>query len=237
MTSQIRDLRRPPPPLPRHRLDQHPRPRAGRGGRPRRHRRHRPRAERGARPPGPGLDGAGRQGAALLGDPATTRRAPPAAAALGPAGGLRRRRGAAPRRRVHGQVAQRRLARGAQAGGDPDRGQAAGRLGGDRRRPQPLDRARRVPPDLRQPATSLGGGVTPERARRELDRQLGVWACAEEEAILAEWRGRDALRGREISWEDGSGVADGIDDRGNLVVALADGSRVSLGAGEVRLRL
>ena len=93
------------------------------------------------------------------------------------------------------------------------------------------------PDDLRQPAISLGGGVTPEQARRELDSQLGRWAYASEEEVLAEWRRRDGLLGREVSWEDGSGVADGIDDRGNLVVALADGGSVNLGAGEVQLRL
>jgi BirA family transcriptional regulator, biotin operon repressor / biotin---[acetyl-CoA-carboxylase] ligase len=93
------------------------------------------------------------------------------------------------------------------------------------------------PADLRQPATSLGGNVTPEQARRELDAQLDRWAYAEEEAILAEWRRRDGLRGREISWEDGSGVASGIDDRGNLIVVIPGGDRVSLGAGEVQLRL
>jgi BirA family biotin operon repressor/biotin-[acetyl-CoA-carboxylase] ligase len=93
------------------------------------------------------------------------------------------------------------------------------------------------PDDLRQPATSLGGGVTPEVARQELDAQLSHWAHAAENEILVEWRRRDGLRGREVSWEDGSGVADGIDDRGNLVVAVAGGDRVSLGAGEVQLRL
>jgi BirA family biotin operon repressor/biotin-[acetyl-CoA-carboxylase] ligase len=93
------------------------------------------------------------------------------------------------------------------------------------------------PADLRQPATSLGGGVTPEEARRELDGQLTRWAGAEEETVLAEWRGRDALRGREVAWGEGSGVADGIDGRGNLVVVVSGGDRVSLGAGEVQLRL
>jgi len=93
------------------------------------------------------------------------------------------------------------------------------------------------PDDLRQPATSLGGGVTPERARHALDTQLDRWTCAEEEAILAEWRRRDGLRGREVAWEDGSGVASGIDDRGNLIVVVPGGDRVSLGAGEVQLRL
>ncbi len=93
------------------------------------------------------------------------------------------------------------------------------------------------PPDLRHPAISLGGGITPEQARSALDAQLTSWAYAEEGEILAEWRRRDALRGREIAWEEGSGVAGGIDDRGNLVVAVPGGGSVSLGAGEVQLRL
>lgn len=93
------------------------------------------------------------------------------------------------------------------------------------------------PPDLRHPASSLGGDITPEAARQVLDAELVRWAYADEEQILSEWRRRDALRGREVSWEDGSGVADGIDDRGNLVVVVPGGDRVSLGAGEVQLRI
>lgn len=93
------------------------------------------------------------------------------------------------------------------------------------------------PDNLRQPAISLGGEITPEQARRELDAQLSNWAYATDGEVLGEWRRRDGLLGREVSWEDGSGVADGIDDRGNLIVAVAGGGRVSLGAGEVQLRL
>lgn len=93
------------------------------------------------------------------------------------------------------------------------------------------------PGDLRQPAISLGNGVSPEAARRELDAQLGRWVEAPEGDTLREWRSRDGLRGREVSWEDGSGVADGIDDRGNLIVVVPSGERISLGAGEVQLRL
>ena len=93
------------------------------------------------------------------------------------------------------------------------------------------------PDGLRQPALSLGGGVIPVADQRELDTQLTHWAYAAEDEVLSEWRRRDGLRGREVAWEDGSGVADGIDDRGNLIVAVADGGRVSLGAGEVQLRL
>ena len=60
---------------------------------------------------------------------------------------------------------------------------------------------------------------------------------ADSAAILSAWRRRDALLGREVGWEDGSGVADGVDDRGSLVVVVPGGDRVALGAGEVHLSL
>jgi len=91
------------------------------------------------------------------------------------------------------------------------------------------------PAELRHPATSLGGGIEPERARPVLDAQLGRWVAAAPEAVLAEWRTRDALRGRKISWEDGSGIADGVSEKGDLLVLTAAGDRVALGAGEVQL--
>lgn len=56
------------------------------------------------------------------------------------------------------------------------------------------------------------------------------------EETLRAWRGRDALRGREVTWEGGHGRAEGIDGTGRLVVALDDGGRTALGAGEVHLR-
>ncbi len=114
------------------------------------------------------------------------------------------------------------------------------------------------PADLRQPAVSLfaatdgtrgesrrslpavaptGLPPSPYTAAAVLSRQLDHWVWAEDKEVLSEWRSRDGLRGREVSWEEGSGVADGIDDRGNLVVVVPGGDRVSLGAGEVQLRL
>jgi len=114
------------------------------------------------------------------------------------------------------------------------------------------------PPDLRQPAVSLFAAAAEPRggSRRSLpavappgspprltttaevlNRHLDRWVSAPPEEILTEWRRRDALLGREVSWEDGSGIAGGIDDRGNLVVSTPGGNRVSLGAGEVQLRL
>ncbi len=95
------------------------------------------------------------------------------------------------------------------------------------------------PPQLRQSATSLSlqGSAIRETARRELDAALDRWVIAEGEAILDEWRARDALCGRQISWEGGSGVADGVDETGRLIVLLAGGEPIALGAGEVSLRL
>jgi BirA family biotin operon repressor/biotin-[acetyl-CoA-carboxylase] ligase len=91
------------------------------------------------------------------------------------------------------------------------------------------------PAELRETATSLNGEASPEEARRALDRSLERWVDADSEAVLAAWRRRDALRGREVSWEGGSGVADGVSDAGDLVVLVGGGDRVTLGAGEVHL--
>ncbi|HEY0277932.1 MAG TPA: biotin--[acetyl-CoA-carboxylase] ligase [Solirubrobacterales bacterium] len=96
------------------------------------------------------------------------------------------------------------------------------------------------PAELRGRATSLfGDGEAPadvaERARVALSEALERWVEADTAVILAAWRERDALLGRQVSWERGSGVAEGIDERGFLLVRLADGERVALGAGEVHL--
>jgi len=78
---------------------------------------------------------------------------------------------------------------------------------------------------------------TPLTAAAVLNRHLARWVEADRDAILAAWRDRDALRGREVSWDGGAGVAAGIEDSGDLVVVAAGGDRVVLGAGEVHLRL
>ena len=114
------------------------------------------------------------------------------------------------------------------------------------------------PPNLREPAvspaataagtrgeppTSLpavarrGFPPSPSTVAAVLNRTLDHWVSADQGQVLEEWRRRDGLLGREVSWDGGSGIADGIDARGNLVVAVPGGDRVSLGAGEVSLRL
>jgi BirA family biotin operon repressor/biotin-[acetyl-CoA-carboxylase] ligase len=114
------------------------------------------------------------------------------------------------------------------------------------------------PTELRQRATSLtiestrllsprglqrscGGADLPGpatlrvEAKAALDRRLAYWVAAEPEEVLTAWRERDALRGRAVAWDGGSGVADGVDDRGYLLVITAAGDRVAVGAGEVHL--
>lgn len=83
--------------------------------------------------------------------------------------------------------------------------------------------------------TGIRNSCAGEVAAETLSGRLGVWLEADAEAVLGAWRARDALFGREVSWEQGSGVADGVDERGFLLVRLADGDRVALGAGDVHL--
>lgn len=85
-----------------------------------------------------------------------------------------------------------------------------------------------------QDRKSHSAGVA-EAARVALSERIAAWVEADTDAVLAGWRERDALRGREVSWAKGSGVAEGIDERGFLLVRLPDGDRVSLGAGDVHL--
>jgi BirA family transcriptional regulator, biotin operon repressor / biotin---[acetyl-CoA-carboxylase] ligase len=92
------------------------------------------------------------------------------------------------------------------------------------------------PPDLTDTAVSLFGS-TPLTAAGVLSRHLDRWVEANSETTLAAWRARDALHGREVAWDGGDGVADGIEDSGDLIVVAAGGNRVVLGAGEVHLRL
>jgi len=96
-----------------------------------------------------------------------------------------------------------------------------------------------LPEELREAATSLrasGSSVRdPREALETLLPVLDAWLEAPADAILGEWRERDALRGRRISWAAGSGVAVGVDDDGSLLVETDDAGVQSLHAGEVHL--
>jgi BirA family transcriptional regulator, biotin operon repressor / biotin---[acetyl-CoA-carboxylase] ligase len=98
------------------------------------------------------------------------------------------------------------------------------------------------PADVRWPATSVGHGATVAATRAALDVALSEWVEAGPARVLAQFGRRDALRGRGVAWEgagdpsDGEGTAEGVDERGNLVVVTAAGDRHALGAGEVSLR-
>jgi BirA family transcriptional regulator, biotin operon repressor / biotin---[acetyl-CoA-carboxylase] ligase len=107
------------------------------------------------------------------------------------------------------------------------------------------------PPELRDTATSIfdPGHRAQERGSAghspllsaghpllgPLNKRLQHWVQAAPDQVLSAWRERDALLGREVEWDDGSGVADGVDDRGYLVVVTPSGNRVTVGAGEVHL--
>jgi BirA family transcriptional regulator, biotin operon repressor / biotin---[acetyl-CoA-carboxylase] ligase len=94
--------------------------------------------------------------------------------------------------------------------------------------------------DVSPPRAVVGSGGPPPSlliAAAVLSHRLDHWVEADRATILAAWRARDALRGREVAWDGGTGVAAGIDDSGDLLVVAAGGDRVPLTAGEVHLRL
>lgn len=93
-----------------------------------------------------------------------------------------------------------------------------------------------MPEDLQETAATLGLPAGTDALTPLLER-LGHWIDTPTDELLTAWRKRDALRGRQISWDGGTGTAGGIDDEGNLIVDLADGSTATLGAGEVHLKI
>lgn len=100
---------------------------------------------------------------------------------------------------------------------------------------------------LRHPATSLleAGGVKVNRAEftrtllRELDRLYDRFLQEGEGPVRAEWLERSAIRGRSVRVSQGnrefSGVVQGVDSFGALLVQLADGTVETVLSGDVSL--
>jgi BirA family biotin operon repressor/biotin-[acetyl-CoA-carboxylase] ligase len=91
------------------------------------------------------------------------------------------------------------------------------------------------PEELREIATTLRLD-SPEQAFEPLLESFDRWEAEEAAVVLAAWRARDALEGSPVRWQDGEGIARGVDETGSLLVEKADGLLVTLGAGEVHLR-
>ncbi|HET9073102.1 MAG TPA: biotin--[acetyl-CoA-carboxylase] ligase [Solirubrobacteraceae bacterium] len=94
-----------------------------------------------------------------------------------------------------------------------------------------------LPADLQGRATSLG--LDPEDTEAVLRTLLGElrhWLSKPASGVLEAVRARDALLGRTVHWQGGSGDAVGIGDEGQLLVDTASG-RIGLDAGEVHLSL
>jgi BirA family biotin operon repressor/biotin-[acetyl-CoA-carboxylase] ligase len=93
------------------------------------------------------------------------------------------------------------------------------------------------PPELRDTAATLGRDPAEvEPALHELLGALHGWLAVPHDDVVTAYRARDALAGREVSWADGNGVAEGIDGDGRLLVRAGD-ELVALDAGEVHLAL
>jgi BirA family transcriptional regulator, biotin operon repressor / biotin---[acetyl-CoA-carboxylase] ligase len=94
-----------------------------------------------------------------------------------------------------------------------------------------------LPEELRETATSLliaSGSTDTARMTEVLVSHLGARLEQHPAALLADYRSRDALRGKPVRWKDGEGTAAGIDDSAALLVETRNG-RVALDAGEVHL--
>ncbi|MFL5869206.1 MAG: biotin--[acetyl-CoA-carboxylase] ligase [Thermoleophilaceae bacterium] len=95
-----------------------------------------------------------------------------------------------------------------------------------------------LPEELRETATSIAAAAGEPRDLEDqlaaLLRSLDAWIGASQEAVLAAWRERDAIIGRQVSWDGGEGRAAGIDDSGALLVETLDGLQ-ELNAGEIHI--
>lgn len=116
-----------------------------------------------------------------------------------------------------------------------------------------------LPAELRERTASVGGDARPATATAALNRALGRWlgeasadagasrpgagagagadsTGAGDEAVIAAFGERDALRGRAVAWDGGRGTALGVDAAGALLVREAGyGATRALNSGEVHL--
>lgn len=94
----------------------------------------------------------------------------------------------------------------------------------------------RMPGELADTAASMGLGSSDiDQVLEELLNALEARLAEQANETMKAWRKRDALLGREISWQRGSGIAAGVTSEGKLIVRLQDGSTSELAAGEVHL--
>jgi BirA family transcriptional regulator, biotin operon repressor / biotin---[acetyl-CoA-carboxylase] ligase len=97
-------------------------------------------------------------------------------------------------------------------------------------------RVEELPAQLHATAGTLG--LMPADLEPTLERLLaGVERALalDSVALLEAYRGRDALRGKQVAWDGGRGVGAGVDGAGRLVVDLAGSGQTALSAGEVHL--
>lgn len=95
--------------------------------------------------------------------------------------------------------------------------------------------AENFPSEIRDYATSIGHDASPTQVTAALNAALSSWIDRGDEQVITTFRERDALKNGWVRWSDGAGLADGIDNRGNLVVRDDDGAVHALSAGEVHL--
>ncbi|MBP5232096.1 MAG: biotin--[acetyl-CoA-carboxylase] ligase, partial [Planctomycetes bacterium] len=104
------------------------------------------------------------------------------------------------------------------------------------------------PPELREVATALPGGAGLDRNRLAAEIMNAFFAMSDNngsaafrEGVLAAYRERSIVLGREVTYDaHGAAItakAVAINDRGNLVVRLPDGTETALHSGEISVRL
>ncbi len=102
---------------------------------------------------------------------------------------------------------------------------------------------RDFPPEIAERATSIAlhAASPPDRARilvdvvAGLDRDLAHVAARGLGLVHARLAAADALVGRRVTLEEGTGIARGIDLEGRLLLDRDDGARLRVSAGEVTL--